>query len=109
MKKPTDFSLKVIKTVKSIPAGKVATYGQIAKLSGKEHAARGVSWILHACAKAYKLPWQRVLGSKGRISFHPSSQQYVRQMNLLKKEGVIFSFEGNINMDRFQWKKGTRK
>lgn len=105
MKKPTDFSLKVIKAIKSIPKGKVATYGQIARIAGKAHAARGVSWILHSCSKSYKLPWQRVLNSKGEISFPRLTPNFVRQKNLLKNEGVIFSDRDKINMTKFQWAK----
>jgi methylated-DNA-protein-cysteine methyltransferase related protein len=108
MKKPTDFSIKVIAVIKKIPKGKVATYGQIAKLAGKEHAARGVSWILHSCSKSHKLPWQRVLNSKGQISFPKLTASFVRQMNLLKKEGVKFSESGQIDMTKFQWKSRLR-
>lgn len=108
MKKPTDFSLKVIKAIKSIPKGRVATYGQIARIAGKEHAARGVSWILHSCSKSYKLPWQRVLNSKGEISFPKLTLNYVRQKNLLKSEGVVFTEGDKINMTKFQWGKRKR-
>jgi methylated-DNA-protein-cysteine methyltransferase-like protein len=108
MKKPTDFSTKVIATIKKIPKGKVATYGQIAKIAGKEHAARGVSWILHSCSKSHSLPWQRVLNSKGQISFPKMTPHYTRQMYLLKKEGVVFRENGQIDMTKFQWKNRIR-
>jgi methylated-DNA-protein-cysteine methyltransferase-like protein len=105
MKKPTDFSMEVIKAVRSIPRGKVATYGQIARIAGKEHAARGVSWILHSCSKSHKLPWQRVLNSKGEISFSKLTPHFIRQKNLLKNEGVVFSEGDKVNMTKFQWTK----
>jgi methylated-DNA-protein-cysteine methyltransferase-like protein len=108
MKKPTDFSVKVIAAIKKIPKGKVATYSQIARIAGKDHAARGVSWILHSCSKSYKLPWQRVLNPKGQISFPKMTANYVRQMNLLKKEGVFFSESGQIDMTKFQWARRSR-
>lgn len=108
MKKPTEFSLKVIKAIQSIPKGKVATYGQIARIAGKEHASRGVSWILHSCSKTHKLPWQRVLNSKGQISFSVMTRNHVRQKNLLKAEGIIFAENGQIDMTKFQWKKRSR-
>jgi methylated-DNA-protein-cysteine methyltransferase-like protein len=108
MKKPTDFSTKVIAAIKKIPKGKVATYSQIARIAGKDHAARGVSWILHSCSKTHRLPWQRVLNSKGQISFPKLTSNYVRQMNLLKSEGVAFSESGQIDMTKFQWKKRSR-
>jgi len=108
MKKPTEFTLKVIKAIKSIPKGKVATYGQIARIAGKEHASRGVSWILHSSSISHELPWQRVLNSKGQISFPVMTRNHVRQMNLLKKEGIQFSENGQIDMTKFQWKKRSK-
>lgn len=100
----TEFSQKVINAIRRIPKGRVATYSQIAKMAGKEHAARAVSWILYSSTKAHKLPWQRVLNSKGKISFPTNSKQYVLQKNLLIKEGVPFSQSDMIEMSLYQWK-----
>jgi methylated-DNA-protein-cysteine methyltransferase related protein len=99
----TEFSQKVIKAIRRIPKGQVATYSQIAKMAGKEHAARAVSWILHSSSKAHKLPWQRVLNSKGKISFRRDSKHYNLQKNLLIKEGVCFSQSDTIKMSIYQW------
>lgn len=82
------FTLKVIAAVKRIPRGKIATYGQIAALAGKPHAARGVAWILHACAESHGLPWQRVLNSKGGISFPKNTEGFREQARLLRAEGI---------------------
>ncbi len=62
------FCASVREWIAAIPRGKVATYGQIARLAGKAHGARQVSWILHSQSKKYRLPWQRVIGAAGRIS-----------------------------------------
>jgi methylated-DNA-protein-cysteine methyltransferase related protein len=105
MKPLSEFSKKVIGLIKKIPEGKVATYGQIAKLAGKPQGSRGVAWILHSSSKTHSLPWQRVLGSKGKISFPPSSSHYSRQMRLLKKEGVVFGDQDQIDLAKYQWKK----
>lgn len=105
----TPFSKNVIETIQKIPKGKVATYKQIAGLCGKPHASRGVAWILNSCSKKYKLPWQRVLSSKGRISFGPLTRNYALQQLRLKAEGVKFAPNGNIDMAKFQWKKQPRK
>ena len=99
------FSKKVIDVVRKIPRGKVATYQQIAGLSGKPHASRGVAWILNSCAEKYKLPWQRVLSSKGRVSFKPLTAKHRLQTSLLKREGVRFAKNGDIEMSKFQWRK----
>lgn len=101
----TPFTKAVIKMVKKIPRGKIATYGQIAKISGNSGGSRGVAWILHACSKKHKLPWQRVINSQGKISFHKFTKEYKTQKKLLEKEGVQFSDAGTVNFKKFQWGK----
>ncbi len=103
------FTLRVIGILRKIPKGKVATYGQIAALSGKPHGARGVGWILNACSETHKLPWQRVINSKGSISFPKKSDEYAEQQRLLKKEGVRISTEGKIDLEKYQWQKWPRE
>jgi methylated-DNA-protein-cysteine methyltransferase-like protein len=103
----TPFTKAVLKMVKKIPRGKVATYGQIAKISGNAGGSRGVAWILHACAKKYKLPWQRVINSQGKISFPKLTKEYKTQKRLLEKEGIQFSDAGTVNFKKFQWSKKT--
>jgi methylated-DNA-protein-cysteine methyltransferase-like protein len=103
------FSKSVISKILKIPKGKVATYGQIAKLAGNERGARGVSWILNSCSRAYKLPWHRVLGSSGKISFHPMSSDYLKQKKVLKAEGVIFDELDRIDLIRFGWKDRSQR
>lgn len=103
------FALKVISYIQKIPKGKVATYGQIAALAGKPHAARAVGWILNSCAKSHKLPWQRVLGSTGTISFHKNSIEFAMQKRLLRKEGIIFSTQKGLDLATYQWRKKARK
>lgn len=101
---PSEFTTTVIETIKKIPRGKVATYRQIAQLSGKPHAARGVSWILHSCSTRYRLPWHRVLNSQGKISFEKRSFNYRRQKKRLESEGIIFIGE-SLSLAKYQWKK----
>jgi methylated-DNA-protein-cysteine methyltransferase-like protein len=101
----TAFSKKVIAYIKKIPKGKVVTYGQIAALAGKPHGARGVGWILHACSKSHKLPWQRVINSQGRISFPRDSREFSLQKNMLLKEKVKVSDAGAISLKTYGWKK----
>jgi len=102
------FSAKVMKNIKSIPSGKVATYKQIAELSGKPQGSRGVAWILHSSSTHYKLPWHRVLNSKGTISFEKGSRNYKEQKRRLEKEGVEF-VGGQLDLAKFQWKKKISK
>ncbi len=101
----TPFTKAVIKMVKKIPKGKVASYGQIAKISGNAGGSRGVAWILHACSKKYRLPWHRVVNSQGKISFDKTTKEFRNQKNLLQKEGVVFSDSSVVNFKKFRWSK----
>ncbi len=100
----TDFTKKVIQTVKAIPEGKVATYGLIAKLSGKPQGSRGVGWILHSSSHGEELPWQRVIKSDGKLSFPEMSGPYIRQKRLLELEGVPLT-NGKVDLKKYLWNK----
>ena len=95
----TPFTEQVIKIIQSIPAGKVASYGQIALMAGNHRAARQVSRILHSCTKKYNLPWHRVINSQGKISMN--HQAYEVQFELLKNEGIEFGLKKQIDFDKF--------
>jgi methylated-DNA-protein-cysteine methyltransferase-like protein len=108
------FCASVREWIAAIPIGKVATYGQIAHLAGKPWGARQVSWILHSQSGKYRLPWQRVIGAKGRISL-PLDGGFFQQRRLLRKEGVKVDDWGRVDLKIFRWqeeipepqKKGT--
>ena len=95
----TPFSLEVIKLIQSIPAGKVASYGQIAIYAGNHRAARQVSRILHSCTQKYNLPWHRVINSQGKISL--TNDGYKHQHQLLIKEGIEFGLNTRIDMKKY--------
>jgi methylated-DNA-protein-cysteine methyltransferase-like protein len=86
---------KVWKTVRRIPKGRVATYGQVAEASGHPGAARQVVWALRA-GKA--LPWHRVLGAKGvlRLTGESGAEQRLR----LRLEGVVITGD-RVDLKRF--------
>lgn len=104
-----DFTKKVLSLIKSIPKGKVASYGQIAKLAGKPQGSRGVGWILNSCTECYNLPWQRVINSQGRISFNKKTAEYRKQKSLLLKEKVKFNENDSIDLEKYGWKKKAPK
>ena len=87
-------------TVKQIPKGKVATYGDVAKLSGLPGQQRLVGYALHNLPPGSKIPWQRVINAQGRISLPRHTGGYRRQKKLLQNEGVVFSNE-RIDLDKF--------
>jgi methylated-DNA-protein-cysteine methyltransferase-like protein len=94
-----DFKQVVIEIIKSIPKGKVLSYGAVAKLSGYPQRARQVSYILHASSQKYNLPWHRVVNSKGKISL--TGEKFEKQKNLLLKEAIAFSEDGSIDLEEF--------
>lgn len=108
MRPSSDFFRKVVLLIKRIPSGKVATYGQIAALAGKEQGSRGVAWILHSCSTAYQLPWHRVINSQGKISFPSDTRNYRIQKKRLEQEGVEMNSSKKYNMEKYQWKKKAR-
>jgi methylated-DNA-protein-cysteine methyltransferase-like protein len=88
--------------VSQIPRGKVATYGEIARLSGFIGQARLVGHALRNLPPNSRIPWQRVINSQGRISLPREGGHYRRQERLLEKEGVRFQ-KGKIDLDRYGW------
>ena len=89
MEKFTDI---VINLIQQIPAGKVMTYGQIAKLAGSPRGARQVVRILHSSSEKYQLPWHRVVNAKGEIGMKDEELYHVQKMSL-ESEGIEFSGE----------------
>jgi methylated-DNA-protein-cysteine methyltransferase-like protein len=99
---PSEFDL-IYKVVRCIPPGKVATYGQIAKMLGQPQAARTVGWAMGAVPDGSDVPWQRVINSKGMISFPPGSPGAALQRALLEEEGVVFDDKGRVNLRSYGW------
>lgn len=99
----SEFTLKVINIIKDIPEGQVATYGQIAALAGHPRAPRQVAGILKRYSTEYKLPWHRVIGSKGAISIKDPLGK-MEQAERLREEGVEVSSLGEIDLASYGWK-----
>src|SRR5437588_673793 len=102
-KKPGAVFARVHAWVRKIPRGRVATYGQISQLIGRRLTPVGIGWAL---AAADRLPWHRVVNSRGTISTEP--QQPGRQRALLESEGVVFDADGRIDLARHQWRPRRR-
>jgi len=85
-----------------IPRGRVATYGQIARLAGLKGQARLVGYALHATPAESSIPWHRVLNAQGAISTRGTSAE--RQRKLLLREGVRFDARGRVSLEKFQWR-----
>jgi methylated-DNA-protein-cysteine methyltransferase-like protein len=102
----TPFTREVKKVLRSVPRGRVATYGQIAALAGRERAARGVAWILHSSSEAAGLPWHRVIGGGGAISL-PRGRGFEEQKKRLLAEGIAVGPRGRIDLKRYRWEPGA--
>jgi len=101
--------------ISQIPEGRVATYGQIAKLAGFPRNARQVGAVLRSLPVGSKVPWFRVVNSKGEISRRASTE--IRSGNrkldrdcesdqrlLLEAEGVLFDEKSRVVLKEFRWK-----
>jgi len=97
---------RIYRTVRRIPHGRVATYGQIARLAGFPNHARLVGYALHALRGADDLtvPWHRVINARGEISLNEFSGADL-QRKLLRAEGIAFDRRHRINLNRFLWDK----
>jgi methylated-DNA-protein-cysteine methyltransferase-like protein len=87
----TDFFRRVYDAVRSIPRGRVATYGQVAAYLGVPRGARAVGWALRALSPTQEksVPWHRVVGAGGRISARAGAGPLL-QRRKLRAEGVTF-------------------
>lgn len=102
-KATASFFEQVYQVVRCIPPGKVATYGQIARLLGMPHAARTVGWALHSIPEGSDVPWQRVINAQGIISLDAHGPGGAIQRSLLEAEGVIFDERGRVDLQVFGW------
>ncbi|MCB2288950.1 MGMT family protein [Clostridium sp. CS001] len=96
------FTERVLEIIKSIPEGKVMTYGKIATLAGSPRGARQVVRVLHTLTQKHNLPWHRVINSKGEIGIKDFESHNFQKM-LLLNEGVKFTSENTINLNEFQF------
>jgi methylated-DNA-protein-cysteine methyltransferase-like protein len=93
---------KIIAVIAMVPKGKVASYGQVAKLAGFPGYARQVVWTLHSSSKKHRLPWHRIINSQGKIGL--TDEYRNRQKLLLEKEGIEVDAYGKVDLKEFAWK-----
>ena len=97
------FFEQVYRTVRCIPPGKVATYGQIAGILGRPRGARTVGWALHSIPEGSDVPWQRVINSRGLITLDAHGPGGAIQRALLEAEGIVFDEQGCIDLETWGW------
>ena len=95
--------------VARIPRGRVATYGQVARLAGLPSHARLVGYALNALPHQSPLPWHRVVNAKGQISERTTgSGMDTLQRLRLKRERVRFDRKGSVSLVAFRWRPSRR-
>ncbi len=92
----------VIDCIRSIPKGRVATYGGIAAMAGNPRGARQVVRILHSCSAKEGLPWHRVVNREGKIALKEEWDRDEQEQCLLR-EGIVFDQSGRIDLMRYGW------
>lgn len=101
---PSETWQRIYAVVAQVPRGKVATYGQIARLADMPRHARLVGYALHALAVGNRLPWHRIVNAKGQISERGDGGAAAQaQRRRLEREGVVFSANNTISLSRYQW------
>jgi len=95
------FQQRIWHIVAAIPPGKVATYGDIARLAGSPRAARQVGGVLRRLPAGSRLPWHRVINRHGTISLQ--GDDLLRQRDALAAEGIEISDDGRVALDVYRW------
>jgi len=94
---------RIYDAVCAIPRGKVATYGQIARLSGNPRWSRVVGYALHRNPQPLVIPCHRVVDRFGRVAGSFAFGGGDAQRHLLETEGIVFEPDGHIDLTRFGW------
>ena len=94
-----DLAYEILAVVEEIPEGNVATYGQIARLIGREKNSRLVACVLSRAEFYGRYPCHRVVNHAGR-----TAPCWTEQRTLLEREGVGFRKNGCVDMKRFLWR-----
>ena len=102
----TDFKTRVLAVVRRIPPGRVATYGDVAKMAGRPRAARAVGNIMRDCRRQ-DVPCHRVIAAGGRLGGYGGSGWLKR--SLLTAEGILVARTRVRDLDRVRWAGNRRR
>ncbi|MEX2958032.1 MGMT family protein [Acinetobacter baumannii] len=94
---------QILEVIALIPYGKVATYGQVARMAGLPKHARLVGYVLKHLEADHQVPWHRVINSQGKISLSKFNEkgENIQQLKL-ETEG-IYLLNGKVNLKQFAW------
>ena len=99
----TKFAADVYKAVSEVPKGCVATYAQIALMSGHRGAARAVGNALHVNPFFGTVPCHRVVNASGHLAPGFAFGGALQQQRMLEAEGVVVA-EGRVDLSVYQWR-----
>ena len=94
---------KVLEYLRSIPGGKVVTYGQIAASLGNPKLARAVGNALHRNPDGDKYPCYKVVSAHGKLSEHYAFGGLAEQKRRLEHDGIVVE-KGRVDLKIYQWK-----
>lgn len=107
-KKATSSYDLIYAAVRKIPAGRVSTYGAIARIAGLDGQARLVGYALSNLRDGSTVPWHRVINAQGKLSLErAASSAGVTQHMRLRREGVTVDAAGRVSLARFGWRVST--
>ncbi len=95
--------LRIYAVVRRIPWGRVASYGQVARLAGLPGRARQVGYAMHALPSGTRVPWHRVINARGAVSRRRVPGRELTQRMLLEREGVRFNGRGRASLEKYRW------
>ncbi len=93
---------RIYSVVCMVPPGRVATYGQIARIAGR-CSARNVGYAMSSVPPGSKVPWHRIINSRGKVSIRSHGDPCDEQKLMLASEGIVFSEAGIVNLEKFGW------
>lgn len=98
---------KIYALVRKVPRGRVASYGQIARLVDR-CTPRMVGYAMAAVPEGSGIPWHRIINRQGRVSPRSAGDGSLAQKALLESEGISFDAAGRVDLEKVGWR-GTGK
>lgn len=98
-----DFFQRVYEVVRTIPVGRVTTYGLIAKKLGTASSARTVGWALNACHNDSSIPAHRVVNRNGLLSGKHHFKGFDLMKQLLENEGIEVNDDKVVDFNIKLW------
>lgn len=92
---------RVYEIVRSIPRGRVMTYGQLAEILGEGYTPRTIGFVMHGSDD--KTPWHRVVNAQGGCSTGRVVLPHDKQQRMLETEGISFNERGRCELKEYLW------